>query len=515
LLPFGTGTARSTCAAKTRRAGFVAVAIARQGRCFLSEPGRPARPAQPDAARRSCCGRRHSPGAYTMALASLNLWQNTEQLNCTSREVKGKITNRPSHELEAIGLWLISFALVAVLSQLLFSLYYFNWELFSKVIYKSLVSSLVCVLIVLAVLAFDQPKKHLLKYILFFAITITSALGLTKTLTGSHAQSDTIFLYGFSFYTASIAYLLHSKQLSAKSIATCSNPLLLITGPIATCFGSMHHYSFKKRFKYFFPYILVGLFLHQAIATPLTKAFHLIALTDMISSCAYAVIFELFVYANFCGLSLMIYGVCGIIGVRIPLNFRQPFSSTNIVEYWRGWHTSLSTVLKSLFYTPTKRSLGTFPAIFVVYLASAMWHGVTINFVLWGVFHASVFILTIVFLRKAAFLPSFVLMIAGVLIGRALFADSDFPRLLEKLSFKYDGFVVLTKLAELPNTSKLALLLGIFFIVAEMVFQKCKYFKKRNYKFYRIPIIQLILLVSTLGTICDDSGLDYAVYGQR
>jgi alginate O-acetyltransferase complex protein AlgI len=451
-----------------------------------------------------------------MTLAALNLWQHTEQLNCTSTEVKGNITNRSPHELEAIGLWLISFVLVAVLSHLLFSLYYFSWELNSKIIYRSAVSLFFCVLITLAALALDQSKKDLFKYVLFFAITITSALGLTKTLTGSHAESDNILLYGLSFYTASIAYLLHSKQLSARSIATCSNPLLLITGPIATCFGSIHHYSFKKRFKYFFPYILVGLFLHQAIATPLTRAFHLITLTDMISSCAFAVIFELFVYANFCGLSLMIYGVCGIIGVRIPLNFRQPFSSTNIAEYWRGWHTSLSTVLKSLFYTPTKRCLGTFPAIFVVYLASAMWHGVTINFVLWGLFHASVFILTIVFLRKAAFLPSFVLMVAGVLIGRALFADSDFDRLLEKLSFKYDGFdVVLTNLAALPNTSKLALLIGIFFIVTEMVFQKCKHFNKRNYKFYRLPIIQLILLLIALVTICDVSGVDYAVYGQR
>jgi hypothetical protein len=106
-------------------------------------------------------------------------------------------------------------------------------------------------------------------------------------------------------------------------------------------------------------------------------------------------------------------------------------------------------------------------------------------------------------------------MIAGVLIGRALFADSDFDRLLEKLSVKYDGFVVLTNLAALPNTSKLAMLLGSFFIVAEMMFQKYKYFNKRNYKFYRIPIIQLILLGITLGIICDGSGVDYAVYGQR
>jgi len=110
-----------------------------------------------------------------------------------------------------------------------------------------------------------------------------------SAILSSHAESNNIILYGFSFYTASIAYLLHSRHLSAKSIAVVSNPLLLITGPIATCFRSIRHYSFKRRFKYFFPYILVGLFLHQTIATPLTKAFHLIALTDVISTCVFAV----------------------------------------------------------------------------------------------------------------------------------------------------------------------------------------------------------------------------------
>jgi alginate O-acetyltransferase complex protein AlgI len=391
----------------------------------------------------------------------------------------------------------------------------FSWDDWSKIIFKSVVSLFFCLLIVLAALALDQSKKTLFKYVLFFSISITSAFGLTKTLTGSHAESGNIILYGFSFYTASIAYLLHSKRLSAKSIAAVSNPLLLITGPIATCFSSIRHYSFKKRFKYFFPFILVGLFLYQTIATPLTKAFNLIALTDVISSCVFAVIFELFVYTNFCGLSLLIYGVCGIIGVRVPLNFRQPFSSTNIVEYWRGWHTSLSIVLKSLFYTPTKRFLGTDAAILLVYLASAMWHGVTANFFLWGLFQASIFILTIVFLRRTAFFIPFILMIIGVVIGRALFADSDFARLLEKLSLRYDGFFVLTRLTDLPNTSKFALFLGILFIVAEVVFQKCKYFNRRNYKFYRIPIIQIILLIITLVTVYDESGFGYAVYGQR
>jgi p-aminobenzoyl-glutamate transporter AbgT len=123
--------------------------------------------------------------------------------------------------------------------------------------------------------------------------------------------------------------------------------------------------------------------------------------------------------------------------------------------------------------------------------------------------------LTIIFLRRRASAIPFALMIVGIVVGRAIFSDSDFHRLLEKLTFKYDGLVVLTKLANLTNTTRLALLLGISFIAAEMVFQKYKYFKQRNYKFYRIPIVQLILLIITLLTVYDGSGVDYAVYGQR
>jgi len=414
-----------------------------------------------------------------------------------------------------IGWWLKSFVLLGLSYQLLFSLSYFSWDVFSKNLWASLIPLLFCSLIVRAALALDRTHQFKFKYVVFFSITITSALGLTKTLTGSHAESTNIIMYGFSFYTASIAYLIHSQQLSAKSIAVVSNPLLLITGPIATYFRPIRHYSFKKRFAYFFPYIVVGLFLHQAIATPLTTTFDLISLTDIFSSCAFAIIFELFVYANFCGLSLLIYGVCGVLGVKIPLNFKQPFSSTNIVEYWRGWHTTLSVVLKSLFYAPTKQILGTFPAILLVYLASAMWHGITLNFVVWGLFHASVFILTILFLRRRASVIPFALMIVGIVVGRAIFSDSDFHRLLEKLTFKYDGLIVLSKLTALTGMTKLALSLGILFVTAEMLFQKCKYFKQRNYKFYRIPVIQLILLIITLSIIWDGSGVDYAVYGQR
>ena len=86
----------------------------------------------------------------------------------------------------------------------------------------------------------------------------------------------------------------------------------------------------------------------------------------------FALIFELFLYANFCGLSLMLYGLFGIVGFKVPLNFKQPFSSSNIIEFWRGWHLSLTAVLKTLFYEPLRKNFPPSIALLGVFLASAM-----------------------------------------------------------------------------------------------------------------------------------------------
>ncbi len=193
-------------------------------------------------------------------------------------------------------------------------------------------------------------------YLLFFTISVFSALGLTKTLTGSHSGSTNYLLTGISFYTATIAYLIYQQQFHKHTILGVTNPLLLVTGPIALFVKDQNYKKFKNRFNYYFPFIILGLFLHQSIATPLTKTFFLISATDVVSSLTFALLFELFVYANFCGLSLLIYGLMGLMGVKIPLNFRQPFSATNIVDFWKGWHTSLSLVLKTLFYTPLRKN---------------------------------------------------------------------------------------------------------------------------------------------------------------
>ncbi len=362
---------------------------------------------------------------------------------------------------------------------------------------------------------FAALNHIILCYLLFFSISITSLLGLTQTLTGSHAESPSLLLYGLSFYTASMAFLIFKRSLDYSKVFMVGNPLLLVTGPILTGYRQIGYKKFFSRFKYFFPFIVYGAFLHQTIATPLTNTFELIERTDLVSSLVFALIFELFVYANFCGLSLMVFGVAGILGYRIPLNFRQPFSATNLIDFWKGWHTSLSTVLKALFYNPTKKLYGTPMAVFVVYIASAMWHGVTLNFMLWGAFHAIFFILSMKLLKSGIAVLTVPLMVVGIVVGRMLFADAQTDRLINKLQFRYVDFSVFSDLAKLDQAVLLALITILLIVLAEFFFRKSASFKQRSYKFYRLPKVQFVLMLMTLLLISHTSGLDYAVYGQR
>jgi alginate O-acetyltransferase complex protein AlgI len=125
--------------------------------------------------------------------------------------------------------------------------------------------------------------------------------------------------------------------------------------------------------------------------------------------------------------------------------------------------------------------------------------------------------INIQFLRKAVFFVPFVLMIVGVVIGRALFADSDFGRLLEKLSFHYDGFVILTKLVPLTNTIKTRFIARhlIHCCSRNGVSESANISIDAITNFIASPIVQLILLIITLVIVYDESGVDYAVYGQR
>ena len=372
-----------------------------------------------------------------------------------------------------------------------------------------------CFLAILFIRALSERYKTLFSYLLFFSTGILTFFGIIKPLTGSVSESPNILFFGFSFYTLSLAYfVMNAKKLNLTDSLKVSNPALLASGPIVLFIRDYRYRSFHSRLNYYLPFFIIGFFFFHIIGVPLVSLFKFIHLTDVISSLLFALIFELFLYANFCGLSLMLYGLFGIIGYRIPLNFKQPFSSTNIIEFWRGWHLSLSAVLKLMFYKPLRKNFPPSIALLGVFLASGIWHGVTINFLIWGGFHALVFLFTIYLLkRNIPFLPTFVL-ILSVIIGRLIFAEGDTDVLMEKLLFSFEGFSIFNEIVSLPPTTKASLLLGFGIVIVEFFFRNTPIVKKRNYKYLRTPFSLAVILIVTI-ILINSGGQNFAVYGQR
>ena len=96
-------------------------------------------------------------------------------------------------------------------------------------------------------------------------------------------------------------------------------------------------------------------------------------------------------YFDFSGYSDMAIGLSRLFGVRLPLNFDSPYKSSDIAEFWRRWHMTLSRFLRDYLYIPLGGNRhGTIRRAFNLMATMALgglWHGSGWNFVLWGVLH--------------------------------------------------------------------------------------------------------------------------------
>lgn len=139
------------------------------------------------------------------------------------------------------------------------------------------------------------------------------------------------------------------------------------------------------------------------------------------------------IYFDFSGYSDMAIGLMAIFGFEIPENFDHPYESKSITEFWRRWHISLGSWFKEYVYIPlggSKKGMErTFFNIFVVWFLTGLWHGASVNFVLWGLYFCFFLIMEKTWLLKALQkLPRAVSHIYALLViyfGWLLFAWED------------------------------------------------------------------------------------------
>lgn len=382
-----------------------------------------------------------------------------------------------------------------------------------------------CALVWLLLRYTPLPPKAL-SYGLFAVAPLLTALGVIAPLTGFAGDNAAPWLYGITFLTPFLALVVYTQgraltQNTARYFLVSLNPIYLLSGPIPAnlkCLWPRSWSMLRRRFAVQQRYAIVGLFFLFVAAPGLHKLLALKASTQALDTLLFGFFFEFYVYFNFAGYSLLAYAAMKTLGLNAPLNFKQPFSATTVVEYWQRWHTSLGNVLRTLFFTSTKRHLGPWVAVWATFMASAAWHGTTFNFMLWGAFQAAMWCVSRwLFLKKAPMVLQYVLLILAVSVGRVLFSEADANALITKLSHLATSWLAgdsqFMSIAQgLGNIDKARLFMAGLFITYE-IWAINQGEKHKRYKWPRHPAVSTgLLAVVAIFTGGEFSG---AVYGAR
>lgn len=123
-------------------------------------------------------------------------------------------------------------------------------------------------------------------------------------------------------------------------------------------------------------------------------------LTAWVGSLAYT--FQ--IYFDFSGYSDMAIGLAKMMGFKFPENFNNPYISQSITDFWRRWHMTLGSWMRNYLYIPLGgnkvSSARLYFNLWIVFLASGLWHGASWSFIFWGAFHGFFLVIERAFLGK-------------------------------------------------------------------------------------------------------------------
>ena len=192
------------------------------------------------------------------------------------------------------------------------------------------------------------------------------------------------------------------------------------------------------------------------------------------------VLFTFQIYGDFSGYSDIAIGTAKLFGIQLMDNFRLPYFSRSIAEFWGRWHISLMTWFRDYLYIPLGGSrVGasrTACNIFIVFLLSGLWHGANWTFVVWGAYNA-VLIVVGRWLWKSsskedrlvgwkdlgAVISTFILVVLGWVVFRA-------DNLSDAVGYLYSLTDALASFSfGMPAYGKMAIVYCVLFVIIEWV----------------------------------------------
>lgn len=368
----------------------------------------------------------------------------------------------------------------------------------------------------------------------FLALVLMNVTGLVGTLTGAQSSFEagaSAALIAMPFYLLAAAAFVADMAEHRAPLPRAFDyavylalPFKLLAGPLEPprLIAQIARFRFRwqpARLLVAWPWIALGAFMKFVVANRLDPARHLVH-TDPVTSFVTAAIFELKFYFDFAGYSFMAYGAALAVGLRITQNFDHPFLAPNVVLFWRRWHMSLGRFLSRYVLEPNlslwKGRQEKLLFASGIFLVSAMWHGGTVNYLLWGLFHAAVYYGYVQWMKRRD-VPAVVGLVAMLLFfvfGRMFAVDAESARLLERLAHFFMPSAWVWQLGDgsadfLFTTEARGLLAAALFLAAE-VWSRHRHPGRQGYHALRRPWLALGFTVVFVLLGIDTGSLLYA-----
>ncbi len=273
------------------------------------------------------------------------------------------------------------------------------------------------------------------KYTKFFVNPINDLIGFMGGKEGSFSAAMIIVPLGISYYTfSSLSYLLDVYWRRVGYETNYLRFLLyliyfphILQGPIER-YGRLG-VRLKQELRFDWDRILGGVqlmlwgYFKKLVIADRIDVFITNAYADYKTAGSFALVLAIlldvvYIYSDFSGCMDIARGVSAIFGVELDLNFNHPFSSLNIVEFWRRWHMSLGSWFKDYVYYPisisslvkniSKKTRGktspriskmliTILPVFCTWVLTGVWHGTGITYVSWGLYYSFMIFMSVTF----------------------------------------------------------------------------------------------------------------------
>jgi alginate O-acetyltransferase complex protein AlgI len=245
------------------------------------------------------------------------------------------------------------------------------------------------------------------KYVNFFLESLQSTLAAAG-LSAQFRMLDVILPIGISFYTfEAINYTIDVYRRRIRAERSLGHFMLfilffphLIAGPIVRAADFLPQMRRRKRWDWQrlhlgVQFILMGLFKKLAIADQMAQFVDPVFADPggyKTSAAWMAVLaYAAQIYCDFSGYTDLALGCAHLLGFHLTKNFNMPYVATNVSEFWRRWHMSLSSWLRDYLFIPLGGSRGTewqtCRNLLLTMALGGLWHGASWHFVVWGVYH--------------------------------------------------------------------------------------------------------------------------------